>query len=65
MTTSETPRSWRPRHYVLLIAVSTLIGVALSWWASTRMTSGGAWAVLVIGGGSVVLLLLGPKAVKR
>jgi hypothetical protein len=64
MTSEKTVRS-RLRSYALVAAVSTVIGVALSWWASTRMTSGGAWAVLVIGGGSVVLLLLGPKAVKR
>lgn len=65
MTSEKTSRSRLRGH--ILVAVSGLpIGFALTWWAHARTdVTARVWAVALVAGLVLVLLLLGPKAVKH
>lgn len=62
----EQRTSSRLRGYAVVAAVSTVIGVALTTWVrfGTDITRG-VWAVLLLTGLAVVLMVAGQRAVKR
>lgn len=64
MTSDKTSRSRLPGR-IFVAVLSLPIGVALTWWASSTQMTAGAWAVVLVAGLVLVLLLLGPKAVKQ
>lgn len=65
MTSEKATRSRLPGN-ILVAALSLPIGAAGTWWVDTHTAmTPGVWAVALVAALLFVLLLLGPKAVKR